>query len=104
MTMAESMPLLTAPMDVNVSPLRNSITVSWTPDSAQNATQIKAALFNAELTRIVDLKAFNPAAAAGDPGIAIFTDVDPGMYKLVVASFRPGEGHMWDMVHEVEIQ
>ena len=103
MTMAESMPLLTAPMDVIVSTLTNSITVNWTPDSAQNATQIKAALFNADLTRIVDLKSFNPAA--GDPGIATFTNVDPGMYKLVVASFRPGEPHMWEgMPHVVEIQ
>ena len=68
--------MLTAPMDTSVSTLANSITVSWTPDSAQNATQIKVALFDAELTRIVDLKAFNPAA--GDPGIATFTNVDPG--------------------------
>ena len=103
MTMAEGMPVLTAPMDVSVSTLTNSITVNWTPDSAQNATQIKAALFNAELTRIVDLKAFNPAAR--DPGIATFTNVAPGMYKLVVASFRPGEPHMWEgMPHVVEIQ
>ena len=92
---------LTAPTGIVVSKLNNTITVSWTPHSAQNAAQVKAVLFNEDVTRIVDIGTYNPAAS--DPGIHTFTNVRSGRYKVVVASFRAGEPHMLSTLYDVEI-
>lgn len=92
---------LTAPTGVIPSKFRNSITVSWTPNSAQNAVQIKVALFNEDGRNLeADVVAFH---AANDPGIHTFNNVAPGTYQVVVASFRPGEPHQLSDLHEVVI-
>ena len=94
---------LTAPTGVTVSKLQNSITVSWTPNSAQNAVQIKAVLYDDAVTRIVDIGTYNPAA--GDPGIHTFRNVAAGTYKVTVASFRSGDGHKLSLpLQTVEIE
>ena len=82
---------LTAPTGVEASDLRNTISVTWTPGSAQNASQIKVVLFNKAVTDLVMLHTINPAA--GDSGAHTFQNVPAGTYKVVVASYRAGEDH-----------
>ena len=86
---------LTAPTDVVVSVLRNTISVTWTPNSAQNADQIKVVLFNEGVTAISDavdepLVAMPPTA---DDGSHTYNNVPAGTYTVGVASYREGEGH-----------
>ena len=84
---------LTAPTGLVVSSLANtqSISVTWDPNSIQNAEQIKVALFNSAVTELAaGLITINPA---NDDGSATFNDVDDGDYIVVVASFRSGEAH-----------
>ena len=78
-----------APTGGSVSVLRSSITVSWTPNSAQGTTLIKVALFNEGITDLANViaepvKAFNLVAA--DPGAHTFNNVPSGMYRVVLAA------------------
>ena len=82
---------LMPPMGIDVSTLLNTISVVWTPNSAQNATLIKVVLFNEDSTAIVAIKSYNPAAS--DPGAHDFENVAPGTYEVVVAAYRAGEPH-----------
>ena len=87
---AEPEPMETmAPTGGSVSVLRSSITVSWTPNSAQGTTLIKVALFNEDITDLANViaepvKAFNLVAA--DPGAHTFNNVPSGMYRVVLAA------------------
>ena len=90
----------TAPMGADHSVLRNSISVTWDPNSAQNTTLIKVALFNADVTALAGIdapvKAFN--LAAGDPGAHTFNNVPAGTYKVVVAAVDSEGGHVVSVV------
>ncbi len=92
---------LTAPSGIDVSRLLNTISVVWSPNSAQNATLIKVVLFDEEVTRIVAIKSYNPAAS--DPGAHDFENVPPGSYNVVVASYRSGEPHVLSAFHPVTV-
>ena len=92
---------LTAPSGVTVSKLRDTVSVTWDPASIENAEQVKVVLFDAGVTKIVDLETFN---AANDPGAATFTGVDSGTYKVTVASFRTGDRHKLSALMEVTIE
>ena len=86
---------LTAPTDVVVSDFGNTISVTWTPGSAQNADQIKVVLFNEGVTAISDavdepLVAMPPTA---DDGSHTYNNVPAGTYTVGVASYREGEDH-----------
>ena len=76
----------------DVSVQFDTITVSWTPGSGGNATQIKVVLFNEDVTDLVDIQPFNPTV--NDPGIYTFKDVEPGTYSVGVSAFNSEEGHM----------
>ena len=103
MATTQASPGLTAPTGVTVSKLQNTITVSWTPNSAHNAVQIKAVLYDDAVTRIVDIGTYNPVS--NDPGIHTFRNVAAGTYKVTVASFRPGDGHKLSLpLQTVEIE
>ena len=93
---------LTPPTGIDVSKLLNTISVVWTPNSAQNATLIKVVLFNEDSTAIVAIKSYNPAAS--DPGAHDFENVAPGTYEVAVASYRPGERHELSDSHTVTIR
>ena len=84
-----------APTGGSVSVLRSSISVSWTPNSAQSTTLIKVALFNEGITDLADIdepvKAFNLAAA--DPGAHTFTNVPSGTYKVILAAVDSEGNH-----------
>ena len=77
-----------APTGGDFNVLLSSITVSWTPNSAQGTTLIKVALFNEGITDLADIaepvKAFNLVAA--DPGAHTFSNVPSGMYRVVLAA------------------
>ena len=97
---------LTAPTDVVVSVFLNTISVTWTPNSAQNADQIKVVLFNEGVTAISDavdepLVAMPPAA---DDGSHTYSNVPPGTYKVAVASWRAGEGHKLSPLQTVTVE
>ena len=97
---------LTAPTDVVVSVLQNTISVTWTPGSAQNAEQIKVALFNEGVTALSDavdlpVVAMPPAA---DVGSHTYSNVPPGTYKVTVASWRAGEGHKLSPLQTVTVE
>ncbi len=93
---------LTAPTGVDASALLDTITVSWTPGSAQNASQIKVVLFNEAVTAVVMIHAINPIA--GDSGAHTFETVPAGTYKVAVASYRAGEAHMLSPFTTVTVQ
>ena len=93
---------LTPPMGIDVSKLLNTISVVWTPNTAQNATLIKVVLFNEDSTAIVAIKSYNPASS--DPGAHDFENVAPGTYEVAVASYRPGERHELSDSHTVTIR
>ena len=93
---------LMPPTGIGVSKLLNTISVAWTPNSAQNARLIKVVLFNEDATAIVAIKSYNPAAS--DPGAHDFENVAPGTYDVVVASYRPGEPHALSGSHTVTIR
>ena len=93
---------LMPPMGIDVSKLLNTISVVWTPNTAQNATLIKVVLFNEDSTAIVAIKSYNPAAS--DPGAHDFENVAPGTYEVVVAAYRPGEPHALSDSHTVTIR
>ena len=92
---------LTAPSGVRVSPLLDTVSVTWDPASIENAEQIKVVLFDSGVTKIVYIETFN---AASDPGAATFTGVDPGTYKVTVASFRTGDPHELSPLMDVTIE
>ena len=75
---------LTAPTDVVVSVLLNTISVTWTPNSAQNADQIKVVLFNEGVTAISD--------AVDEPLVAMPPTADDGShtYSNVPAGYVQG--------------
>ena len=98
----------TAPMGADHSVIGNSISVSWDPNSAQNTTLIKVALFNADVTALAGIdapvKAFNLEAATGDPGAHTFNNVPAGTYKVVVAALDSEGMHVVSVVADpVEI-
>ena len=98
----------TAPMGADHSVLRNSISVTWDPNSAQNTTLIKVALFNEGVTALADIDApvmaFNLEAATGDPGVHTFNNVPTGTYKVVVAAVDSEGMHIVSVVADpVEI-
>ncbi len=95
---------VTAPMGVNARVLGNSVVVSWTPDSAQNADIIVAAVFSEDFTEVVALASFNPASSTGDPGTASFAGLASGTYNVVVAAARGSEDFVWMGEHEVVIR
>ena len=109
--MPEPMPMtseLTAPSGVVVSPpLANtqSVSVTWNPASIQNAEQIKVVLFNSGVTGLAQVdRPLITINADNDPGSATFNDVPDGMYNVVVASFRTGEGHKLSPLVEVTVE
>ena len=93
---------VTPPTGIGVSTLFNTISVVWTPNTAQNATLIKVVLFNEAGTQIVDFKSYNPTAS--DPGAHDFENVAPGTYEVVVAAYRSGEPHALSDSHTVTIR
>ena len=101
-TVSDTPPATTAPMGAAHSVLKNSITVQWDPDSAQNTTLIKVALFNEDVTSLAKIdepvKAFNLDAAAGDPGTHTFNNVPAGTYKVVVAAVDSEGKHVVSVV------
>ena len=88
---------LAAPSGVVVSVLRNTIGVTWTPGA--NGEQQKAVLFNADVTDIVDIN-----TQGADGRAHTFTNVPPGTYQVVVASFRTGEDHKLSALFSVTVQ
>jgi hypothetical protein len=90
----------TAPMDGAFSVLRNSISVRWDPNTAQNTEVIKVALFNGSVTDLAEhpepVKAFN--LAAGDPGIHTFNNVLDGKYRVAVAALRSDGTHAVSLI------
>ena len=100
-TVQEAPMELTTPMGVTVSDFQDTISVTWDPASIQNAEQIKVALFDSGVTKIVHLQTINPA---NDPGAYTFTGVDAGTYKVAVASFRTGDGHKLSDLMDVTVQ
>ena len=92
---------LTPPTGIGVSKLLNTISVAWTPNSAQNARLIKVVLFNEDATAIVAIKSY---LTSSDPGAHDFENVAPGTYEVVVASYRPGEPHELSDSHTVTIR
>ena len=101
-TVSDTPPATTAPMGAAHSVIRNSITVQWDPDSAQNTTLIKVALFNEDVTSLAKIdepvEAFNLDAAAGDPGTHTFNNVPAGTYKVVVAAVDSEGKHVVSVV------
>ena len=101
-TVSDTPPATTAPMGAAHSVLRNSITVQWDPDSAQNTTLIKVALFNEDVTSLAKIdepvESFNLDAAAGDPGTHTFNNVPAGTYKVVVAAVDSEGKHVVSVV------
>ena len=99
-TVSDTPPATTAPMGAAHSVLGNSISVTWDPNSAQNTTLIKVALFNADVTALAGIdapvKAFN--LAAGDPGAHTFNNVPAGTYKVVVAAVDSEDDHVVSVV------
>ena len=93
---------LTAPTGVDASVLLNSISVTWTPGSAQNASAIKVVLFNEAVTAVEMIHTINPAA--GDIGAHTFQNVPAGTYKVAVASYRAGEAHVLSNFVTVTVQ
>ena len=92
------------PTGVVVSSLPNtqSVSVTWDTTSIENAEQIKVALFNSGVTALAaDLITINPA---NDAGSDTFSDVPPGTYYVVVASFRTGMKHVLSDLKMVTVQ
>ena len=92
--------MTTAPTGATYTVLLESISVLWDPESATSTTQIKVALFNADVTALAGIdapvKAFN--LAAGDPGAHTFNNVPAGTYKVVVAAVDSEDGHVVSVV------
>ena len=97
MTPTTPMGTLIAPRGVVVSTLLNSIGVTWTP--GENAQQQKAVLYNEAVTRIVDIETYGASGSAHT-----FRNVAPGTYRVVVASFSTGDGHMLSSLSIVTVQ
>ena len=107
-TVSATPPETTAPMGADHSVLGNSISVTWDPNSAQNTTLIKVALFNEGVTALAGIDApvmaFNLEAATGDPGVHTFNNVPTGTYKVVVAAVDSEGMHIVSVVADpVEI-
>ena len=95
----------TPPTGVMVSPLLNSITVNWTPNSAQHTGTIKVVLYNQSVTAFAvgvaePVKSFNLAAATGDPGTHTFNNVPAGTYRVGVAVLDSDGMHKVHLVAE----
>ena len=90
---------LAAPSGVVVSSLPNTQSVSVTWTSGANAQQQIVALFNADVTEIVGISTY-----AADGNAHTFTGVAPGMYRVVVASFRTGEAHVLSALATITVQ
>lgn len=102
-TTMEAMPRVsTPPTGVEVTKLLSSITVNWTPNSAQNTGTIKVVLYNESVTALATgveaVKSFN--LAAGDPGTHTFNAVPAGTYKVGVAVVDDEGMHKVHLVSE----
>lgn len=94
-----------APMGGASTVLGSTISVTWTPGSAQNTDVFKVALFNEDVTSLAGIaqpvKSFNTAAA--DPGAHDFSQVPSGTYTVVLAAVNSDGMHVTSIVGTVTV-